>query len=205
MGVPLETIQEFQVLANNYEAEHGRASGGIINVLTRSGMNTPSGSVFLAVSDDAFNSQSPYANRQVPEPPYRLTMFGGSAGGALRRDRWHYFLAYEGVSEDFQSEATQFMPASTAAFSDDDACVSRRPTAFRCRSSERAGSIRQVRPEYFDGHNVTARLDGTLQPDADADHAVHASAARFSTVRRERHALRLQRQHLARPRPLRRS
>src|SRR6185436_18493280 len=57
MGVALDTIQEFQVLANNYDAEHGRASGGIINVLTRSGANTPNGSVFVAVSDDAFNSQ----------------------------------------------------------------------------------------------------------------------------------------------------
>jgi Carboxypeptidase regulatory-like domain/TonB dependent receptor len=161
MGVALETIQEFQVLANSYKAEHGRASGGIINVLTRSGMNTPSGSVFLAVSDDAFNSRSPYASRQVPEPPYRLTMFGGNAGGALTRDRWHYFLAYEGVSEDAQSEATQIMPTATAAFSDATrAFLAANGIPLSIFSA--GGLIRQVRPEYFDGHNVTARIDGTL-------------------------------------------
>src|SRR5688572_13282568 len=163
MGVALETIQEFQVLANNYDAEHGRASGGIINVLTRSGMNAPSGSVFLALSDDAFNSQSPYANRLVEEPPYHLTMFGGSAGGALRRDRWHYFLAYEGVSEDFQSEATQFMPTATAAFSDATRAFLD-ANGIPLSIFGAGGLVRQVRPEYFDGQNVTGRIDGTLSP-----------------------------------------
>ena len=161
MAVALNTIQEFQVLANNYDAEHGRASGGIINVVTRPGMNTPNGSVFLALSDDALNSRSPYASRQVPEPPYRLTIFGGNAGGALMRDRWHYFVAYEGVSEDTQSEATQVMPASTAAFSD----VTRgflSANGIPLSIFGAGGLIRQVRPEYNDGHNITARIDGTL-------------------------------------------
>jgi outer membrane receptor protein involved in Fe transport len=90
-------------------------------------------------------------------------MFGGSAGGALRRDRWHYFFAYEGTSEDFQSEATQFMPPSTAAFSD-------ATRAFLTSNGiplsifGAGGLIRQVRPEYFDGANLTARIDGTLNP-----------------------------------------
>lgn len=161
MGVALNTIQEFQVLANNYDAEHGRASGGVINVLTRSGANTPNGSVFLAVSDDAFNSRSPYANRQVPEPPYRLNIFGANAGGPLTRDRWHYFVAYEGVSEDFQSEATQIMPAATAAFSDATrAFLSTNGIPLPIFGA--GGLVRQVRPEYSDVHNVTARSDGTL-------------------------------------------
>jgi hypothetical protein len=161
MGVALNTIQEFQVLANNYDAEHGRASGGVINVLTRSGSNTPDGSVFLAVSDDAVNSQSPYANRQVPEPPYRLNIFGANAGGPLTRDRWHYFIAYEGVSEDFQVEATQIMPAATAAFSDATrAFLSTNNIPLSIFAA--GGLVRQVRPEYSDVHNVTARIDGTL-------------------------------------------
>jgi hypothetical protein len=88
-------------------------------------------------------------------------MFGGDAGGALRRDRWHYFVAYEGVSEDSQSEATQVMPASTAAFSD----VTRgflSANGIPLSIFGAGGLIRQVRPEYNDGHNLTARIDGTL-------------------------------------------
>ncbi|HLG54157.1 MAG TPA: TonB-dependent receptor [Vicinamibacterales bacterium] len=163
MGVALESIQEFQLLANNYKAEHGRASGGIINVLTRSGTNASSGSAFLAVSDDSFNSQSPYANRLIPEPPFHLTTFGGSAGGALVRDRWHYFAAYEGADQDSQAEATQVMPASTAAFS---------PATLAYLNANRiplsifgdGGQVRQVRPEYASLHNITARIDGALNP-----------------------------------------
>jgi hypothetical protein len=161
MGVALNTIQEFQVLANNYDAEHGRASGGIVNVLTRSGANRPSGSIFFAVSDDALNARSPYANRQVPEPPYHLNIFGINAGGPLTRDRWHYFAAYEGLSEDFQFEATQIMPPSTAAFSDATRTfLSTNGIPLSIFGS--GGLIRQVRPEYSDLHNVTARVDGTL-------------------------------------------
>ena len=163
-AVPLESIQEFQVLANNYKAEQGRASGGIISVLTRSGANAPSGSAFFAISDDAMNAQSPYANRQIPEPPFRMVTFGGSAGGPLVRNRWHYFLAYEGLSQDSQAEATQIMPAETAAFS----AATRGFLAANdipLSIFGQGGLIRQVRPEYWDQHNVSARLDGTLGPD----------------------------------------
>lgn len=162
-GIPLDAIQEFQVLANSYKAENGRASGGVINVVTRSGMNQPSGNVFVAISDDAFNSQSPYANRRVAEPPYRLFTAGISAGGALVKDRWHYFLAYEGLAQDAQTEATQVMPASTAPFS----------TATRSFLASNGiplsifgdgGQVRQVRPEYLDNHSIVVRADGQLDP-----------------------------------------
>jgi hypothetical protein len=159
--VTLDTIQEFQVLANNYKAELGRASGGVINVLTRSGANRRSGSVLLAVSDDAFNSLSPYANRLVPEPPFHRTTFGGNTGGPLVRDRWHYFISYEGVDQDSQSEATQVMPASTAAFS--------APTREFLAANTiplsifgAGGLVRQVRPEYSSQHSASVRVDGQL-------------------------------------------
>ena len=97
----LESIQEFQLLANNYKAEHGRASGGVINVLTRSGANTSHGSAFFAVSDDAHECAESLREPADSEPPFHMATFGGSAGGRLVRDRWHYFMAYEGVSQDF--------------------------------------------------------------------------------------------------------
>jgi len=160
-AIALDTIQEFQVLANNYKAEHGRASGGIVNVLTRSGSNRSSGSAFLAVSDDALNSLSPYANRDVPEPPFHLTTFGANAGGPLVENRWHYFVAYEGVDQNSQLDTTQVMPASTAAFSTatrDFLSTNDIPLAI----FGAGGLVRQVRPEYLNSHNATVRLDGQL-------------------------------------------
>jgi hypothetical protein len=159
--VALDTIQEFQVLANNYRAEHGRASGGVINVVTRSGTNRPSGSAFFAISDDALNAQSPYANRLIEEPPFRLNIFGGNFSGPLVRDRSHYFLAYEGIDQDSQLDTTQIMPSSTAAFS----------AATRAFLSANGiplsifgdgGLVRQVRPEHLKTHYVTARVDSQL-------------------------------------------
>jgi hypothetical protein len=158
-GVTLDSIQEVQVLANNYKAEHGRASGGVINVVTRSGSNRRSGSALLAVSDDAFNAQSPYANRRVPEPPYRLLTVGGTSGGPLVRDRWHHFVAYERADQDSQLEATQVMPASTAPFSPATLAFlmanSISPSVFGA-----GGLVRQVRPDYVTNHSLTARVDG---------------------------------------------
>jgi hypothetical protein len=175
--VALDTIQAFQVLANTYKAEHGRASGGVINVLTRSGTNRSSGSAFFAVSDDALNSLSPYASHLVPEPPFHRSIFGGTSGGPLVRDRWHYFLSYEGRDQDSQVDTTQVMPAATAPFS---AATQQflgangiAPAIFGS-----GGLIRQVRPEYLNTHNVTARVDGQLR--ADQTFSVRYTFARFS-------------------------
>lgn len=161
--ISLDSIQEVQVLVNNYKAEHGRASGGIVNVISRSGGNRASGSLFLTSSDDALNSQSPYADRQVPEPPYRLLMFGGTSGGAFVPDRWHYFITYEGNDQDSQLAATQVMPSSTASFS----AATRE---FLARNNipisvfGNGGLVRQVRPEHTSVHNLTGRVDGRLNP-----------------------------------------
>jgi hypothetical protein len=162
-SISLDSIQEIQVLANNYKAEHGRASGGIINVISRSGGNRASGSLFLTVSDAALNSQSPYVDRQVPELPYRLLMFGGTSGGAFVPDRWHYFITYEGNDQDSQLAATQVMPPSTAAFS----AATRQFLASNnipIAVFGNGGLVRQVRPEHLGVHNLSGRVDGRLNP-----------------------------------------
>jgi len=161
--VTLDTIQEFEVLANNYKAEFGRASGGVVNVVTRAGTNRQSGTALFAISDDAFNSLSPYANRLVPEAPFRRTTFGGNIGGPFVRDRWHYFVSYEGLEQDSQSETTQIMPAADAAFS----AATRgflSANAIPLSIFGTGGLIRQVRPEYFSHHSASARVDGQLNP-----------------------------------------
>jgi hypothetical protein len=159
--VALESIQEVQVLANNYKAEHGRASGGVISVVTRSGANRPSGSAFLLISDDALNAQSPYANRLVAALPFRRLIFGGTNGGPLVADRWHYFVSYEGLDQDGEVDATQVLPASTAAFS---AATRQFLAANGIPLSVFGGGglVRNVRPEYLDVHNLFGRVDGRL-------------------------------------------
>lgn len=161
MPLALDSIQEVQVLANNYKAEHGKASGGVINVVTRSGANRTSGSGFLAISDDALNAQSPYANRRISQPPFRLLTLGGTAGGALVRNRWHYFASYEGVDQDSQIETTQVLPSADAPFS----AATREflaANAIPVSVFGEGGLVRQVRPEYQRRHSLTGRVDGRI-------------------------------------------
>jgi hypothetical protein len=92
----VETIKEFQVLTNTMSAEYGRASGGVFNVVTKSGTNDFHGSLFEFHRDDNLDS----ANFFDPEKPtFRRNQFGGSFGGPLMKDRMFFFTSYEGLRE----------------------------------------------------------------------------------------------------------
>ncbi len=95
MGV--ETIQEFQVLASNYSAEFGRAGGGIINVVTKSGTNELHGSAFEFLRNSALDARNFFDGKSVP--PFKRNQFGGSLGGPIKRDKTFVFGAYEGLRE----------------------------------------------------------------------------------------------------------
>ena len=92
-----DAVQEFQVNSNSYSAEYGRAGGGLINVVTKSGTNEPRGSLFEFYRDVALNATSVIneLNGQ-PKSPYHYHQFGGTLGGPLRTNRDFYFLNYDG-------------------------------------------------------------------------------------------------------------
>lgn len=97
-----EAVQEFQVLAHSYAAEFGRASGGVVNIVTRSGGNTFSGDVFAFGRDDSLNARGYFerydpsgAAVDPPKAPYRRVQFGGIAGGPIVRDRTFFFGSVE--------------------------------------------------------------------------------------------------------------
>ena len=97
-----EAVREFQVLTNSYSAEFGKASGGVVNIVTKSGTNTLSGNLFFFVRDDALNAKDHF-ERFSPsgqsidreKAPYSQMQFGATLGGPLRRDRTFYFLSFE--------------------------------------------------------------------------------------------------------------
>jgi hypothetical protein len=91
--VPMEAVQEFQVLIAGQQAEFGRGSGGVVNVISKSGGNHVHGSAigFLRHrSLDATNALS-----AIEDPPYTRTQYGGSLSGPIRRDRTFFFAAFE--------------------------------------------------------------------------------------------------------------
>src|SRR6185503_18694030 len=90
----LESIAEFNLLTNRYKAEYGRSSGGVMNVVTKSGTNDLHGSFFSLFRDDKFNSKTrSEADAGADKSPYNRKQYGGSFGGPIVQDRAHFFRA----------------------------------------------------------------------------------------------------------------
>lgn len=93
---PLEAVREFVVYTNQFAAEHGQASGALVNVVTRTGTNTLAGRVFVFHRDDALDAQNPFSKaQQSGSAPFSEQRTGGFLGGPFARDRWHYFASVE--------------------------------------------------------------------------------------------------------------
>src|SRR5665213_2566783 len=89
-----EIVQEFQVVNNGLSAESGGASGGSINVITRSGTNTVNGDAFIFAQDGAFNARDPFETEQG-KPSFQRFRAGFALGGPIFKDKTFYYAAVE--------------------------------------------------------------------------------------------------------------
>jgi outer membrane receptor protein involved in Fe transport len=89
-----EIVQEFQVVNNGLSAESGGASGGSINVITRSGTNTLHGDAFLFAQDGALNARDPFET-ESGKPSFRRFRAGFALGGPVIKDKTFYYAAVE--------------------------------------------------------------------------------------------------------------
>jgi outer membrane receptor protein involved in Fe transport len=88
-----DAVKEFQVNANAYSAEYGRAGGAVVNVVTKSGTNDFHGSLFAYYRDKNLNAND-YINEinNRPKSPYHYDQYGASLGGPIVKER-HFFFA----------------------------------------------------------------------------------------------------------------
>jgi hypothetical protein len=92
-----DAVLEFQVNTNGYAAEIGRAGGGVINVVTKSGTNDFHGTGFWFYRDKAMNANTFINNsRGIPKQPYHYNQFGGNVGGPVIKDKLFFFFDYDG-------------------------------------------------------------------------------------------------------------
>jgi hypothetical protein len=91
--VSQEAVQEFQIITNNYTAEYGRAAGGVVNIITRSGSNAFHGDVFGYLRNRNFQAVNPFST--VPNPAYTRVQAGTAFGGPIKKDKTFYYFAYE--------------------------------------------------------------------------------------------------------------
>jgi hypothetical protein len=93
--VSQEAVQEFQIITEGYNAEYGRASGGVVNIITRSGTNDFHGTAFGYLRNRNIQATPHFSN--VTQPAYTRYQAGIAMGGALKKDRTFYYISYEGT------------------------------------------------------------------------------------------------------------
>ncbi|HTW59137.1 MAG TPA: carboxypeptidase regulatory-like domain-containing protein [Terriglobales bacterium] len=91
--VSQEAVQEFQIITNSYAAEYGRAAGGVVNIITRSGSNDFHGDLFGYLRNRNFQAVNPFST--VPNPAYTRVQGGIAFGGPIKKDKTFYYFAYE--------------------------------------------------------------------------------------------------------------
>ncbi|MGB2714994.1 MAG: TonB-dependent receptor [Vicinamibacterales bacterium] len=98
---PIEAVQEFQVITNQFDAEFGRTTGAIINAVTKSGTNNFRGSAFGFFQDASLTNKDYFAKKlRLDKPDTSQQQFGGTIGGPIVRDKAHFFGSVERVRID---------------------------------------------------------------------------------------------------------
>jgi hypothetical protein len=108
-----EAVREFQVLTNSYPAEFGKASGGVVNIVTKSGTNRLAGNAFFYFRDETLNAKEHFEKYdsagvriEREKAPYGQKQFGGTLGGPIARDRSFYFVSFERLDLDTNNFVT---------------------------------------------------------------------------------------------------
>jgi Carboxypeptidase regulatory-like domain len=93
---PIEAIQEFQVITNQFDAEFGRTSGAVVNAVTKAGTNRLSGSTFGYFQDGSLTTKDYFAKKNnLAKADTSYQRWGGTVGGPLVKDKMHYFFSLE--------------------------------------------------------------------------------------------------------------
>ena len=99
VDITLDAIQEFQVVATGANAEFGRTAGGVVNVVTKSGTNRVSGSVFHFQRLEALTSEASDGTKLTD---FHREQTGATVGGPIVRDRAFFFVAAENIGGNFE-------------------------------------------------------------------------------------------------------
>ena len=107
--LPIEAISEAAILSN-FEAEYGRNSGAIVNIVTKSGTNDFHGSLFEFFRNNKLDARNFFNPEPDPQTAFRNNQFGGALGGPIKRNRTFFYFAYEGQRERVGLNSTARVP-----------------------------------------------------------------------------------------------
>jgi outer membrane receptor protein involved in Fe transport len=107
--LPIDAVAELQVLSN-YEAEYGRNSGAVVNIVTKSGGNTWHGSALEYFRTGKLGARNYFNFEPDPKSPFNNNQFGGALGGAIIKDKTFFYADYEGQRENGAQAGTSCVP-----------------------------------------------------------------------------------------------
>lgn len=120
----LESIGETKITSQNYDAEFGQATAGVVSVQTKSGRNAVFGSLFEFYQDDRFQARNPFTQFQVNPltgkflPETKKNQFGGSIGGPIVQSRLFFFGDYQGTRSTVGGSRLLTVPTAAARSGD---------------------------------------------------------------------------------------
>ena len=108
----IDAVEQVSVLGSNYPAEYGRTSGGVINVVTRSGKDAFHGSLYEFLRNSALDARNFFDGPVIP--PFKRNQFGGSAGLPIKKGRTFIFGDYEGLRQSLGVTTVNTVPSRAA-------------------------------------------------------------------------------------------
>jgi outer membrane receptor protein involved in Fe transport len=111
----LESIGESKITSQNYAAEFGQATAGVVSVQTKSGTNEIQGSAFWVGLTDNFQARNPFTQpKDKPLPETSRNQFGGSIGGPIIKNKWFFFADYAGLRSTQGGSRAESVPTALA-------------------------------------------------------------------------------------------
>ena len=114
----VDSIQEFKIQKSMYPPEFGGKASALINVATKSGSNSISGSGFVFARDERFDAHNFFDPRDEAVPPLYQAQYGGTIGGAIVQDRTFFFMSFEGQHTDRSLTSTFSVPSEATRSGD---------------------------------------------------------------------------------------
>jgi hypothetical protein len=197
---PLEAIQEFQVITNQFDAEFGRTTGAVINAISKQGTNAVRGSAFGYIQDAALTSRDYFVRQNnLQKPDTRFQQYGFTLGGPIVKNRAHFFFSLERVLIDDARTINiparpglNASPATTTRVWNTLVRVDHQLSANHTWNvrwlRESSPQFNQIVPVVVNGVNLPVSL-ASAREEADLDQSVVAAlnssfgATRFNTLR----------------------
>jgi hypothetical protein len=170
-----DSIQEFRVLTNTFDAEYGRNSGSIVNVVTKSGTNAFHGNMYEFFRNTVLNSNAYcFSADGCPKPQFNQNQFGGTFGGPIKKDRTFFFTSYEGrrIRQGVQSPAVTVPTAAErpsaaqpfADFSSESPFSGTLTSAYALNQRPNCTTALGTAPSIPDGLNYSDLFPGNIIP-----------------------------------------